>query len=197
LQGCATDGLIDLYYLDESGFVPTLPVSYTWARIGTRPLVPYEASQRRRLNVLGALAPLGPRPRLVHHSQTTSIDSAAFLQFVAQDVAGLPTPIEHLAPDYRRARPCVVVLDNYSVHRAKAVRAVTPALEQADVLFFFLPPYSPELNAIETLWDRVKHHDLQDRSHTELSSLQAAVDTVLAGHADRLAHATNPLCAVA
>jgi putative transposase len=197
LQGIARDGLIDLYYLDESGFVPTLPVSYTWARLGKRPLVPYEASQRRRLNVLGALAPLGPRPRLVHHSRTTSIDSAAFLQFVAQEVAGLPAPLAHLPPHYRRARPCVVVLDNYSVHRAKAVRAVIPALEQADVWFFFLPSYSPELNAIEPLWDRVKHHDLQDRSHAELSRLQAAVDTVLAGHARRIAHATNPLCAVA
>lgn len=193
----ARDGLIDLYYLDESGFVPTLPVSYTWARIGTRPLVPYEASQRRRLNVLGALAPLGPRPRLVPHSRTTSIDSAAFWQFVAQEVAGLPAPLEHLPPDYRCARPCVVVLDHYSLHRAKAVRAVIPTLAQADVWFFFLPPYSPELHAIETLWDRVKYHDLQDRSYTELSNLQAAVDGVLAGHAVRIAHATNPLCAIA
>lgn len=197
MQGFADEGLIDLYYLDESGFVPTLPVSYTWARIGTRPLVPYEASQRRRLNVLGALAPHGPRPRLVHQSRATSIDSAAFLEFVAQEVAGLPTPIEQLPPDYRRARPCVVVLDNYSVHRAKAVRAVTPALEQADVWFFFLPPYSPEFNAIEPLWDRLKHHDLQDRSHKELSHLQAAVDRTLADHARRIAHSTSSLCAVA
>src|SRR3712207_8159236 len=34
----ARAGRRDLYYLDESGFAPTLPTSYTWAREGTRPL---------------------------------------------------------------------------------------------------------------------------------------------------------------
>lgn len=177
--------------------MPTLPVSYTWARRGVRPLVPHEASRRRRLNVLGALAPLGPAPCLVHHSWTTSIDSAAFLTFVAHEVAGLPAPLEALPSDYQRARPCVVVLDNYSVHRSKVVQAAIPALEAAGVLFFYLPPYSPELNAIEPLWGDIKYHDLQNRSHTELPSLQHAVDEALATHAAQLAHSTNPLCAAA
>lgn len=197
MQGFATDGLIDLYYLDESGFVPTLPVNYTWARVGVRPLVPHEASQRRRLNVLGALAPHGGQPQLVAQSWTTKIDSAAFLQFVAQRVAGLPTPLNDLPADYRRDRPCVIVLDNYSVHHAKVVQAVLPTLAAADVHFFYLPPYAPELNAIESLWGQIKHHDLQDRSYTTLSSLQAAVEGALAQHAADLAHSTNSLCAAA
>ena len=194
MQGFARDGLIDLYYLDESGFVPTLPVSYTWARRGVRPLVPHEASQRRRLNVLGALA---PGRRLVHQSWTTSIDAAAFLAFVAHQVAGLPAPLEALPPDYRCARPCVIVLDNYSVHRGKVVQAAIPALEAAGVLFFYLPPYSPELNAIESLWGDVKYRDLQDRSHTELPDLQRAVDDALDTHAVRLAYPTVSLCTAA
>ncbi len=197
MQGFAREGLIDLFSLDESGFVPTLPVSYTWARRGVRPLVPHEASQRRRLNVLGALAPLGPGPRLVHHSWTTRIDSAAFLAFVVHEVAGLPAPLDALPSDYRRERPCVIVLDNYSVHRSKVVQAALPALEAASVLFFYLPPYSPELNVIEPLWGDIKYHDLQDRSHTELPALQHAVDNALTAHADQLAHSTMPLCQVA
>ena len=36
---------IDLYFLDECGFTPTLPTTYTWARIGTRVTVPYVAPQ--------------------------------------------------------------------------------------------------------------------------------------------------------
>ena len=43
-----------------------MPTGYTWARTGTRPLLRYEAPQGRRVNVLGALAPRGPRPRFVH-----------------------------------------------------------------------------------------------------------------------------------
>ena len=58
-------GLIDLYYLDESGFAPTLPTGYTWARKKVRPLVWDGPPQGRRLNVLGALAPCGDAPGLV------------------------------------------------------------------------------------------------------------------------------------
>jgi transposase len=89
------------------------------------------------------------------------------------------------------------VLDNYSVYRSKVVQAAIPSLEAAGVLFFYLPPYSPELNAIESLWGDIKHHDLQDRSHTELASLQRAVDQALADHTAQLAHTANSLCRAA
>ena len=39
----AAAGERDVYDLDESGFAPTLPTSSTWARIGTREVVPDEA----------------------------------------------------------------------------------------------------------------------------------------------------------
>jgi hypothetical protein len=54
--------VIDLVFLDESGFAPTLPTGYTWARTGVRALVHEEPTKGRRLNVLGALAPLGTDP---------------------------------------------------------------------------------------------------------------------------------------
>lgn len=138
----AAAGQRDLYHLDECGFAPTLPTSYTWARAGTRPLVPYEAPQGRRVNVLGAVATTGPRPRFVWASRRTGqgrLDSAAFLDFVCCDVAQLPATWDALPPDYVRARPCTIVLDNYSVHRSNVVRAAEPVLARAGVTFFFLP----------------------------------------------------------
>lgn len=179
----ATAGLIDLYFQDESGFAPTLPLASTWAREGSRPLVPYEAPEGRRVNVSGALAPFGPRPRLVFDSRIGRLDGAAFVQFVWRDIAQLP-PV--LPDDYRRKRPCVVVVDNYAVHRAQAVRDALPALTAADVTFFYLPPYSPELNPIEPLWRQVKYQDLPRRSYTTAPILKAAVDDVLARRAAAL-----------
>ena len=32
----ARQGRIDLYFLDQAGFAPTLPTGYTWARVGVR-----------------------------------------------------------------------------------------------------------------------------------------------------------------
>ena len=191
----AKAGRIALYFLDECGCAPTLPTGYPWAREGTRPLVRYEAPEGRRVNVLGARAPYGPVPRLVYESRTGKIDASAVLTFVWRKVAQLPTPPAELPEGYRRAKPCVVVLDNSAPHKGPAVRDATPALAAAGVSFFFLPPYSPELNAIEPLWRQVKYEDLPERSHATAAALQAAIDQALDRHVAHLS--TNSLCEAA
>lgn len=193
----AATGRIELYYLDESGFVPTLPTTYTWARVGLRPLVPYEACEGRRVNGLGALAPLGPHAALVWHSRTGTLNQAVFLEFVWREVAGLPASPEALPPGYYRERPCVLVLDNYSVHHGKTVKAAADALARAGVVFFYLPPYSPELNPIERLWRHGKYEVLQVRSYGSLPALHGAVDGALATQAAHLPQSTIHLCEAA
>jgi hypothetical protein len=183
LQGLADLGVIDLYYLDESGFAPTLPTGSTWARAGTRALVWDEPPQGRRLNVLGALAVGGDAPGLVWTAPVGRLDSAAFLAFVWREVAALPAPPQELPRGFRRARPCVVVLDNSSVHRSALVQAARPDLERAGVGFYYLPPYSPALNRIEGLWRHVKYEELPVRSYRTLDDLRAAVTSALHRHA--------------
>jgi transposase len=90
-------------------------------------------------------------------------------------VAGLATAVGEVPPGYRRRRPLVVVLDNYSVHRGKAVTAMLPALAAIGLRLFFLTPYSSELNRIEPLWHQVKYHALPVRSYQTLEALQMAV----------------------
>jgi hypothetical protein len=197
LREQAQAGAIDLYFLDECGFAPTLPTTYTWARVGTRVVVPYVAPQGRRVNVIGALAPHGPQPRLAYHSRCGKIDSAAFIDFLWREVAHLPAPPQELPSAYQRERPCVIVLDNYSVHRSAVVKNLLPALQAAAVAIFSLPPYSPELNVIEHLWRHIKHEDLPVRSFSEADALQAAVDGVLDAHVAQLALSTISLCEAA
>jgi DDE superfamily endonuclease len=189
--------VIDLVFLDESGFAPTLPTGYTWGRRGRRVVVPYEAPQGRRVNVVGAYAPYdpaGPTLRFATRRKADGpYDAAAHLAFVRQ-IAGLPPDP---AAAHERSRPCVVVLDNYAVHHAAAVKAAVPALAAAGVSFWYLPPYSPELNPIEPVWRQVKYQDLPERSHPTDSALQAAVEAALTDRARRLAEPTNelPRCA--
>ena len=147
--------------------------------------------------MLGARAPSGPSPRLVYESRTSTIDGPAVLAFVWREVAQLPAPPTELPEGYRRAKPCVVVLDNYAPHKGPAVRDATPALEAAGVRFFFLPPYSPELNAIEPLWRQVKYEDLPERSYTSAAVLKAAVDHALDRHVAAHRRSTNSLCEAA
>jgi hypothetical protein len=209
LTRAAAAGERDLYHLDEVGFAPTLPTSYTWARVGTRPVVPYEAPHGRRVNVIGALAAAGPRPRFVYASRRTGrptkatgatagtaggrLDSAAFLEFVCRDVAQLPTTWDALPVDYVRERPCTVALDNYSVHHSKVVQAATPILARAGVTFFYLPPYSPELSTIEPVWHHTKYTDITTRSYADGDALHHAVNDALDKRAAACQTATQHL----
>ena len=176
----ARRGLLDLWFPDQAGFAPTLPTGYTWARVGVRKVVRYEAPEGRRVNAVGALAPYAPGgPRLVFETRRKEqgkYDAATHLRFVREAVAGMPAGAGAGA---RAARPCVVVADNYAVHRARAVREAGPTLEAQGVRFFFLPPYSPELNAIEALWRQVKYQDLPERSYATAQALQDAVEDAL------------------
>jgi hypothetical protein len=87
---------IALYFPDECGVAPTLPTTYTWARIGTRVIGPYVAPQGRRVNVIGALAPYASQPRLTYHSRSGKIDRAACVdvEVLWREVVQLPAPPE-------------------------------------------------------------------------------------------------------
>ena len=182
-QALTAAGWSDLWYLDESGFAPTLPTGYTWARAGTRALVWDEPPAGRRLNVLGAVAPFGPVARLAWTVPAGKLDSAALLAFIRHDIAGLPA-----TAGTRRDRPCVVVLDNASAHVSKLVKAARPALEAANVWLYYLPPYSPELNAVERLFRTIKHHELPERTYPTLDGLTAAVEAAFTRQEAKLLH---------
>lgn len=149
-------------------------------------MVPYEAPQGRRVNVVGALAPFDPDgPRLRFESRRKRdgpYDAPAHLAFVRQ-----------LVPAEPRRRPCIVVLDNYSVHHSRTVTDALPALRTEGITFCFLPPYSPKLNPIESVWRQVKYQDLPERSHPTDTALQTAVDAALTARAEDLHRSANNL----
>ena len=51
----------------------------------------------------------------------------------------------------------VVIPDNYSIHKSKKFVAKMEEWKENDVMIFFLPPYSPELNLTEIYWSRIKY----------------------------------------
>lgn len=51
--------------------------------------------------------------------------------------------------------------------------------KEKDVLIYFLPPYSPELNLIEILWRRIKYHWLGFDSYKSFENLKEQLNFVL------------------
>jgi hypothetical protein len=82
--------------------------------------------------------------------------------------------------------PLVIVLDNASLHHSRVVQDALPRLWAKRIYFYFLPPYSPELNDIEPVFRVIKHCDLPERVYTPFTALEAAVDDAYARFEDQL-----------
>jgi transposase len=68
----------------------------------------------------------------------------------------------------------IVVLDNLGSHKGKAARQ---AIRKAGARLLFLPKYSPDLNPIEQLFAKLKHHlrTAKQRTREDLSHAIAAI----------------------
>lgn len=66
-------------------------------------------------------------------------------------------------------------MDNLGAHKSSAVRQ---AIRAAGAKLIFLPKYSPDLNPIEKLFAKIKHHLRQAQARTK-DALSQAIAMVL------------------
>ena len=185
----------------------TLSNAYSWSPVGKRIYVPYEAPQGRRVNAIGAVfhgsrrfefvtrarAPRTTRKPLsvlaagLDEAEMGVLNADLLISFIWQ-IAGRS---EDAPKDWRRDKPLVIVLDNYSVHVGKQVQEERAKWRAADVDLFFLPSYSPELSAMEPVWHDAKQHRMRRLSRDSLLALKRDVDATLTEKATRLVSANS------
>ena len=163
-------------YLDECGFAPSLPVSYSWVRAGERKRMPYENPEGRRENVLAVLDGDSPEPSLHWVGYAGTFRGEQLVRCFE----------ELLDQPQTAGRPLVVVLDNASSHHSHVVRDALPALEARGLHLFYVPPASPELNAIEHVFRAIKHTHLPERRYTSQQTLHDAVTAAFAEYEQEL-----------
>jgi transposase len=158
----STLGEINLAYVDEAGVAQTPPNRSAWTEKGEVHLT--TAERGKRLNVLAALISTGTLFSAMFWETTTAAAFAGFLGLLLQHVGG----------------PLTVILDNASIHKAKAIQPILAHLKQQGLTLYFLPPYSPELNRIELLWHKMKYEWLAFKTRTA-EKLEADVGKILDG----------------
>ncbi len=158
----AQAGEIELAYVDEAGFAPQPPNRSAWSKVGETHAV--ESKRSQRLNVLGAMLSSG---QLVMAKLWHNVTGLWFFGFL-------------MAMIERVKKPITVILDNASFHKAKALEPYWELLKEKGMKFYFLPPYSPELNRIEILWKKMKYEWLPFKSFTP-NELEQAIDQIGAG----------------
>ena len=135
----AAAGDMVLAYVDEAGFAQVHPNRSAWTFQRERHLI--DAKRGKRLNVLAAMLSTGGLFSASLWQTTNSDTFVGFLGLLKEHVGNRLT----------------VILDNASIHKAKANAHIIKFLKAQGVTLYFLPPYSPELNRIEKLWHLMKH----------------------------------------
>lgn len=103
---------------------------------------------------------------LISHITTKSVTSAVIIE-----------QLDKLSLDIDKET--YVVLDNARVHTSKAMQECRAIWEKRGLYIFYLPPYSPHLNIIETLWRKLKHEWLQPQDYFSFDDVAYATKQIL------------------
>ncbi len=135
-------------------------VRRTWAPQGQTPVM-YSWDRHDRLSVIAGLTLSARSGRIglyfgIHKKNVTAEEVEKFLRQVQRSLG----------------RKLIVVMDRWAVHR-KAAKALF-----GDKRFWieYLPPYAPDLNPVEHVWNHTKYGDLANYVPEDLLALELEVD---------------------
>ena len=130
----------EIFFSDESGLRSDYHGGTTWGRRGETPIV-RTTGRRFGLNMVSAVSARGQMRFMVFEDK---LNGPRYVEFLTRLLHGA-------------RRPVFLIVDGHSVHTARLVTAFV-ASTKGRLRLFCLPPYSPELNPDEQVWDHVKHH---------------------------------------
>jgi transposase len=146
-----------IYFEDETSLALQPAVGKTWAKEGTTPIIRVP-SKRGSIPLISAISPTG---KLLFSLPRTKVDSKVVIDFLKQILR------------HHDTRHVVVIMDSAPTHKSVKMKDF---LEQQKkrLTVFYLPPYSPELNADEFVWGflkskKIKTHKAKNKE--ELRSL--------------------------
>ena len=141
-----------LYFQDEANVSLTAFLGKTWAPRGQTPKVTV-TGKRGGVSAMSAINGVG---RLVFKLLEKRINSTEVIEFLKQMLRFHPR------------RHLVVVMDQAKPHTSKQTKAFIESQQRLHV--FYLPPYSPDWNPDEKVWNHLKNHEL--KSHTAKSQAE-------------------------
>jgi transposase len=163
-----------LVFIDELGFLLIPSVRKTWGPVGQTPIVPHRYSHER----VSAISGIAVSPKRFHCTLYCQLyedniqgeEVALFLHHLLRQVQG------HL----------IVLLDNGKIHRGDPVQQLLSRISRLHLVPF--PPYAPELNPDEAVWNHLKSTLATGRPDT-----QAELMEILAFEICRLASSQSLL----
>jgi transposase len=130
----------EIYFGDEAGVRSDGHAGTTWGVKGKTPVV-LTTGKRCSVNMISAVSARGKLRFMLTKGR---VNGAVFMEFLKRLM-------------HNSSRPIFLILDGGSYHCSRPVKDYVASLG-SKLQLFFLPPYSPELNPDEQVWNYVKHH---------------------------------------
>jgi len=162
----------DIYFGDEAGVRSDFHSGTTWGKRGQTPIVS-STGARFGLNLISAVSPRG----LMRFMCTKGrVGADSFIEFLKRLI-------------YNAPRMIFLIVDGHPVHKAKKVAAFVDSVKDR-LRLFLLPPYSPELNPDEWVWNHLKNNGVgRQVNHTKPQMKRAVI-----AHMKRIQKSPDLIC---
>jgi transposase len=151
-----------IFFLDEAGFQSDPPLGRTYGLKGHTPVVA-SSGQRQSINVISAVNASGAFWAATY---TGKLDAESFVIFLRNFMKSRRTKV-------------FLVVDGHPAHKATIVKNYV-AQTQGRLELYFLPPYAPDLNPDEFVWNYMKNTGVSKKPLKKNESLRQRVEEDLA-----------------
>ena len=147
-----------IFFLDEAGFQSDPPLGRSYGLKGHTPVVT-SSGQRQSINVISAVNASGAFWAATY---TGKLNAESFLEFLK---------------DFMKSQrgKVLLVVDGHPAHKANLIKKYIAALE-GRLELHFLPPYSPDLNPDEFVWNYMKGTGVSKKPLKKNESLRERVE---------------------
>ena len=146
-----------IFFGDEAGVRSDCHAGTTWAKRGQTPVVSTTGA-RFGLNMISAVSAQGEFRFMVVRGRVGAVRFIDFIKRLLHNAGGM----------------IFLIVDGHPAHKAKSVKRFVESIKDRFRLFF-LPPYSPELNPDERVWNDVKNNAVGRKQITSPEDLHGAV----------------------
>lgn len=153
-----------LYFQDEAGVSLTPVMGKTWAPKGKTPIVKV-TGKRGGLCVTSAISPAG---KMIFRIEKKRVNAEKHIEFLEQILKHHPK------------RKIIVIEDRAPAHRAKKIKQFVD-MHKKRLAVYLLPPYAPELNPDEHVWEYLKAYQLKAHQAQNTPELRKLVKRKMQG----------------
>ncbi len=171
-EACATERPLRIIFQDEARFGRLPVIRSAWAPAGVRPVVK-AAIERQFQYVYGAVSPIEGEIDWMTIDSMNTENMSRFL-----DQVRTAHPDDHI----------LMVVDGASSHKSGQLTIPN------NMTLLAFPPYSPELNPVESLWDHVRENACANAYFDSLNDVIKKVDHELASLVKCSAKVANMFC---